>query len=116
MNHFVSACAALTLLASSACAMRPDPNAEPPISERTYAEHSCADLGEAWRDMRDHEDQLSKEIEGIANGQSNPGNARPLKDRGHAQALAAVREHMAAIRSRAGNTSCALPSATTAGA
>jgi hypothetical protein len=114
MNRFSAACAALSLLVSSACAMRPDPNAEPPISERTYAEHNCADLAEAWRDMRDHEDQLSGELSRIASGQSNPRNARPLKDRGHAQALAAVREHMNAIRARASNTACALPAGNTA--
>ena len=49
MKRFPAACAALGLLVSSACAMRPSPDEEPPISERTYAAHSCADLGEAWR-------------------------------------------------------------------
>ena len=114
MKRFPAACAALGLLVSSACAMRPSPDEEPPISERTYAAHSCADLGEAWRDMRDHEDQLSSEVARIANGQAVTDSPRPPKDRGHAQALGAVRAHMDAIKARASRTACALPTGTTA--
>lgn len=112
MKRIVAAFTAFGLLASSACAMRSDPNEEPPISERTYADHSCANLGEAWRDMRDHEDQLSGEVARIANGQPIGASKRPARDRGHAQALAAVRAHMDAIRARAANTACALPTDT----
>lgn len=114
MKHFSAACAALGLLLLSACATDLHPDAEPPISERTYAAHSCADLGDAWRDMRDHEDQLSSEVERIASGQAVTDSPRPPKDRGHAQALGAVRAHMDAIKSRASRTACPLPPGTTA--
>jgi hypothetical protein len=114
MKHFPAAFTALGLLVLSACATSTSPDAEPPISELTYAEHSCADLGEAWRDMRDHEDQLSGEVARIASGQSVTDSPRPPKDRGHAQALDAVRAHMDAIRARASRTSCAMPAGTTA--
>lgn len=114
MRLFPAVFVALGLLVSSACAMRPAPDAEPPISEREYAEHSCADLGEAWRDMRDHENQLSGEVARIASGQPVTDSPRPPKDRGHAQALGAVRAHMDAIRARASRTACALPPGTTA--
>jgi len=114
MKHFPAACAALGLLVLGACATDPGPDAEPPISERTYAEHSCADLSEAWRDMRDHEDQLSSEVARIANGQAVTDSLRPPKDRGHAQALEAVRAHMEAIKLRASRTACALPRGNTA--
>ena len=114
MKRFPAACTALCLLLLSACATRPSPDAEPPISERSYADHSCADLGEAWRDMRDHEDQLSGEVDRLASGQSITDSPRPPKDRGHTQALGAVRAHLDAIRARANRTACALPAGTTA--
>ena len=109
MKRFFAAGTALGLLFLSACATPHATDAEPPISERTYAEHSCADLGEAWRDMRDHEDQLSSEVARIASGQAVTDSPRPPKDRGHAQALGAVRVHLDAIQARASRTSCALP-------
>ena len=114
MKLFPVAFTAIGLLASSACAMRPAPDAEPPITEREYAEHSCADLSEAWRDMRNHEDQLSGEVARSAQGQPVTDSPRPPKDRGHAQALGAVRAHMDAIRARANRTACALPAESTA--
>lgn len=114
MKHFPATCATLGLLLLNACATSPSPDAEPPISERTYADHSCADLGEAWRDMRDHEDQLSGEVARIASGQPVTDSPRPPKDRGHAQALDAVRAHLDAIRARASRTACAMPAGTTA--
>ncbi|UJW79919.1 hypothetical protein [Hydrogenophaga sp. SL48] len=114
MKRFPATCAALSLLLLNACAARSNPDAEPPISERTYADHGCADLGEAWRDMRDHEDQLSGEVARIASGQPVTDSPRPPKDRGHAQALDAVRAHLDAIRARASRTACTLPTGTTA--
>ena len=114
MKRFPATCAALSLLLLNACAARSNPDAEPPISERTYADHGCADLGEAWRDMRDHEDQLSGEVPRIASGQPVTDSPRPPKDRGHAQALDAVRAHLDAIRARASRTACTLPTGTTA--
>jgi hypothetical protein len=113
MKRLFAAGVTLGLLWSSAAAERPDPNAEPVISEQSYAEHRCVDLGDAWRDMRDHEDQLSREVARIAQGKPVTDSPRRPRDRGHAQALSAVREHLEAIRARASRTACALPTETT---
>lgn len=114
--------AVLSLLALSACATRPDSVQPKAIAKSEYQNHSCFNLQGTFVNMRDQEDKLSNEMSSTANSQlgmnmlggvlmatTGIGFARTTNNEGHAQALAAVRGHLVAIREKAQDIACALP-------
>ncbi|MBT9553460.1 MAG: hypothetical protein IV088_21670 [Hydrogenophaga sp.] len=127
MKSIAASGAVLSLLLLNACATRPESVQAKPISQSKYEGHACADLREAFTDLRADETRLSDEMSSTANGQlgmnvlggvlmatTGIGFARTTNNQGHAHALAEVRGHLVAIRDQANSTSCVLPEETAA--
>ena len=127
MKSIVTSSAVASLLLLNACATRPESVQAKLISQSRYEKHACADLREAFTDLRADETQLSTEMSSTANGQlgmnvlggvlmatTGIGFARTSNNQGHANALAEVRGHLVAIRDQAKGTGCVLPEETTA--
>lgn len=111
----------------SACATRPDSVQATEVDKSEYADYDCADLQEAFTELRAHESKLSNHMNSTANTQvgvnvlggvlmavTGFGFTRTVNNSGHAEALAEVRGHLNAVKEQAQAISCALPQETKA--